>query len=260
MIMKNLGGIYGLVLGVLSIFGAFFIEGGTLNALFLLPPLLVVFGGTFAATLIGFGFEKFSKIFELMKIAYYPPKYDLKDLILKFVGISILGRQEGFLAIEKQLDRMPYYFPRKMIKFLLDGHDTDALENIAYTEIKAMEDRHFSNIAVFNKMGGYAPTMGIIGTVMGLIMTLANAGEDPNLLIHNIASAFIATLWGILSANLIWLPIADRLKQCHIEEKYMMEITLEGVLILQSGEIPSIIKMRLISMLSQTEQKELSES
>ncbi|MDP3581544.1 MAG: MotA/TolQ/ExbB proton channel family protein, partial [Ignavibacteria bacterium] len=89
-----------------------------------------------------------------------------------------------------------------------------------------------------------------------LIMTLASAGEDPNLLIKNIATAFIATLWGVFSANLIWLPIGDRLKRCHSEEKNMMELSLEAVLTLQSGEIPSIMKARLIGMLPQKEQQE----
>lgn len=99
--------------------------------------------------------------------------------------------------------------------------------------------------------------MGILGTVMALIITLANAGNDPNVLIQSIATAFIATLWGVFSANLIWFPIADRLKQSHLEEKHMMEISLEGVLALQSGEIPTIIKSRMISMLPQREQQEL---
>ena len=121
--------------------------------------------------------------------------------------------------------------------------------------MRAMQGRHNTFISMFNKMGGYAPTMGIIGTVMGLIMTLANAGKDPNTLIHSIASAFIATLWGIFSANLLWLPIADKLKQCHLEEKYMMEVSLEGVMAIQSGEIPSIVKSRLMSLLPQKEQE-----
>lgn len=136
----------------------------------------------------------------------------------------------------------------------MDGTDIDLLESIAIGEIKAMQNRHNSFISIFNKMGGYAPTMGIIGTVMGLIMTLANAGQDPTTLIHNIATAFIATLWGILSANLLWLPISDRLKECHLEEKQMMELSLEGVMAIQSGEIPSIVKSRLMSLLPQKEQ------
>jgi chemotaxis protein MotA len=120
-----------------------------------------------------------------------------------------------------------------------------------------MKERHFSNIAIFSKMGGYAPTMGILGTVMALIMTLAASGSDPDILIRNIASAFIATLWGVFSANLLWLPIADKLKRCHLDEKNMMEISLEGVMALLSGEPPSIVRARLISMLPQKEQLRL---
>jgi chemotaxis protein MotA len=106
-------------------------------------------------------------------------------------------------------------------------------------------------------MGGYAPTMGILGTVMGLIMALSHAGADPNSLIKSIATAFIATLWGVFSANLIWLPIADKLKKCHQEEKQMMELSLQGVLALQSGEIPALVKARLISMLPQKDQENM---
>ncbi len=255
--LEKYGGLIGLALGILAVFGSYLIEGGSIAALFLIPPLIIVFGGTFAATLIGFGYNKFSKIFGLMKLAYFPPKYDVNKLINQFVDIAIKGRQEGLLAIEKELKRFEHSFPQRMIRFVMDGTDTDSLIGIAKSGIKAMQDRHFSNIFIFNKMGGYAPTMGIIGTVMGLIMTLANAGNDPNLLIRNIATAFIATLWGIFSANMLWLPIADKLKQCHLEEVHMMEVTLEGVLALQSGEIPSIVRSRLISLLPQSEQERL---
>ncbi len=254
--MKKYGSINGLFIGLAAIFGAYFIEGGKFSALFLLPSLLIVFGGTFGAVIIGFGFDRFKNVFNLMKMAYFPKKYDINILINGLVHIAMKGRREGLLSVENELFQLRYVFPQKMIRFVLDGTDTDSLEIIARTEMKAMQERHYSNINIFSKMGGYAPTMGIIGTVMGLIMTLANAGNEPNVLIHNIASAFIATLWGILSANLIWLPIADKLKQCHLEEKHMMEISLEGVLALQGGEIPSIVKSRLISMLPQREQEE----
>ncbi len=252
--LNKSGSLYGLALGFLTIFGAFLIDGGSFQALFLLPAMIIVFGGTFSATLIGVGLEKFKKIFSLMKMAYFPPKYDIKQLIDGFVRVSIKSRQEGILAIESQLNTLVYPFPRKMMHFAMDGTNIDLLENLALSEIKAMQNRHYQHISMFSKMGGYAPTMGIIGTVMGLIMTLANAGKDPNELIHSIASAFIATLWGIFSANLIWLPIADRLKLCHLDEKHMMEVSLEGVIAIQSGEIPSIVKSRLMSLLPQKEQ------
>lgn len=255
--IRKIGTFNGLLLGILSIFGAFFLEGGAFDALFLIPPLIIVFGGTFSAVIIGFGFDRFKNIINLIKIAYFPPKYNLKNLINNLVEFSIISRKEGLLSVEKRLFILDYLFPKKLIKYVIDGSNADSLENIARIEMKSMQDRHFSNIFIFTKMGGYAPTMGIIGTVMGLIMTLANATGDPNLLIKNIASAFIATLWGVFSANILWLPIGDKLKKCHMEERQMMEISLEGILALQSGEIPSVVKARLVSLMPQKEQERL---
>ncbi|HED08922.1 MAG TPA: chemotaxis protein MotA [Ignavibacteria bacterium] len=255
--IRKIGTFNGLLLGILSIFGAFFLEGGAVGSLFLLPPLIIVFGGTFSAIIIGFGFDKFKNILTLIKLAYFPKKYNLKDIINNLVDFSIISRKEGLLSIEKKIDRLEYLFPKKLIKYVIDGSQADALQNIAVIEINAMQERHFSNIFIFTKMGGYAPTMGIIGTVMGLIMALASASGDPSSLIKNIASAFIATLWGIFSANILWLPIGDKLKKCHMEEKRMMELSLEGILALQSGEIPSVVKARLISLMPQKEQQKM---
>ncbi len=252
---RGSGSIYGFILGILSIFGAFLFEGGSMRALFLGPAMLIVFGGTFSAVIIGFGLEKFLTMFTLIKKAYYPEEYDVPAMIEIFSEIAIRGRKNGLLSIEKDIDRFEHYFTRKLMRFLLDGSDAESIESIARFEMRSMQERHMSNIAIFSKMGGYAPTMGILGTVLGLIMTLANAGSDPAMLIHNIASAFIATLWGVFTANIFWLPIGDKLKQCHIEEKRLMEVSLEGVLALHTGEIPSLIKQRLASLLSQGEQE-----
>ena len=258
--MKKIGPIAGLLLGILSIFGAFFFEGGVFGALFLIPPLVIVFGGTFSAIIVGFGMEKFLNILKLIKIAINEIHVNFKFFINNLVEFSIISRKEGLLAIEKKVDRLEYLFPQKLIRYVIDGTDPESLQNLAMLEIKAMQERHYSNIFVFTKMGGYAPTMGIIGTVMGLIMTLAGAGGDPNSLIKNIASAFIATLWGVFSANILWLPIGDKLKKCHLEEKHMMEISLEGILALQNGEIPSVVKARLLSLLPQSEQLRMMSS
>ena len=226
-----------------------------MRALFLGPAMLIVFGGTFSAVIIGFGLQKFLMMFSLIKKAYFPEEYDVPAMIDIFSELAIRGRQNGLLSIERDIDRFDHYFTRKLMRLLLDGSDVDSIESIARFEMKSMQERHMSNITIFSKMGGYAPTMGILGTVLGLIMTLANAGSDPAMLIHNIASAFIATLWGVFTANIFWLPIGDKLKQCHIEEKRLMEVSLEGVLALHSGEIPSLIKARMASLLSQSEQE-----
>jgi chemotaxis protein MotA len=253
--ISRYGAAAGLLLGLVCIFGAFLIEGGSVKALFLIPPLLVVFGGTFSAVIIGYGLNKFFSAMQLIKLAFFPPEYNLERLINIFINFSIISRKEGLLAIEKYISSVDYPFTRKILKYAVDGTDPVSLENLAMLEIRSMDERHAANIQIFSKMGGYAPTMGIIGTVMGLIMTLANAGENPDLLIRNIASAFIATLWGIVSANILWLPISDKLKRCHSEEKYLMELSLEGVLALQGGEIPSMVKARLLSMLPLRDQE-----
>ncbi len=256
--IKKTGSIYGFFLGILSVFGAFVYEGGSLKALFLIAPLLIVFGGTFAAVIVGFGLDKVAGIFRLIKIAFFPRQYNLNKLIETFFEMSVKARREGLLILEKDLDKFDYFFPKKLLRFAIDGTSVDSIESMAQLEMQAMQERHFSNAFLFIKMGGYAPTMGILGTVMALIMTLANAGKEPQVLINNIATAFIATLWGVLSANLVWLPIGDKLKKCHLEEKHMMEISLEGAIALQNGEIPMILKARLVSMLPQKEQLKIA--
>lgn len=256
--IRKFGTVNGLLLGIVSIFGAFFIEGGAFNALFLLSPILIVFGGTFAAVIIGFGIDSFKKIFSLIKIAYFPKEYDLQAIIRTFVQFSYKARREGLLSLEKDINKLDNFFCRKLMRNAIDGTAPDMLQDLAELEMRSIQERHYSNIFIFTKMGGYAPTMGILGTVMGLIMALSHAGADPTVLIKSIATAFIATLWGVFSANLIWLPVADRLKKCHQQENQMMELSLQGVLALQSGEIPVLMKSRLISMLPQREQEKIS--
>ncbi len=255
--IKKFSAFNGLILGIFSIFGAFVLEGGSVNALFLIPPIIIVFGGTFAAVIIGFGYENFMNMFKLMKLAYFPQKFEPKRVINSIVQFSYKARKEGLLALDRDINKVDYFFAKKLLRNAVDGTDPDSLQDLAELEIKSVQERHYSNIFIFTKMGGYAPTMGILGTVMGLIMALSHAGSDPNLLIKSIATAFIATLWGVFSANLIWLPIADKLKKCHQEEKQMMELSLQGVLALQSGEVPALVKARLVSMLSQKEQESM---
>jgi chemotaxis protein MotA len=255
--IKKYSAFNGFILGVLSIFGAFLLEGGTVNALFLLSPIIIVFGGTFAAVIIGFGYENFKNMFKLVKLAYLPQKFEPKKIIYQIVQFSYKARKEGLLSLDKDINRVDYFFCKKLLRNAVDGTDPDSLQDLAELEMKSVQERHYSNIFIFTKMGGYAPTMGILGTVMGLIMALSHAGADPDSLIKSIATAFIATLWGVFSANLIWLPIADKLKKCHQEEKQMMELSLQGVLALQSGEIPAMVKTRLVSMLPQKDQESM---
>lgn len=253
----EIGTIAGLLFGLIAIFGSFLMEGGNFGALIMIPAMTIVFGGTFATAMIGTSFKQFSKIWKFAIIAFMPPKQDVEKVIDSIVRYATVARKDGLLALEKELGGINQNFLKKMLRFAIDGTDPQTMRTVAEAEIGFLNERHSSNAQIFQKMGGYAPTMGIIGTVMGLIVTLANAGGNPNDLIHHIASAFIATLWGIFTANIIWLPIADKLKTIHGEESLVMEVTLEGVLALQAGEIPAIVKAKLRSMLPTSQQGEV---
>jgi len=250
----EIGTIAGLVFGIVSIFGSFLMEGGRIGALIMIPAMTIVFGGTFATAMIGTSFKQFSKIWKFALIAFMPAKRDVEKLIESLVRYATIARKEGLLVLEKELNGVNDKFLRKMLQFAIDGTDPQTMRALADAEMGFLNERHTANAGVFQKMGGYSPTMGIIGTVMGLVVTLANAGGDPNELIHHIATAFIATLWGIFMANIVWLPIADKLKTVHSEENLIMEMTVEGVLALQAGEIPAIVRAKLRAMLPSSEQ------
>ena len=244
----------GLLAGFVSIFGSFLLEGGQIGALMLGPAMIIVFGGTIAAAMIGTPMKIFRKVFGLVGLALYPPEFDIKPTIEHIVRFSSIARKEGLLMLEKESGSVNNPFMEKMLRFLIDGADPEVLRGVAEAETLYVIERHNQYISIFQKMGGYSPTMGIIGTVMGLIATLASAGEDPTTLIKHIGSAFIATLWGVFMANIIWLPIADKLKNINDEERFYMELITEGILAIQSGEVPTVIKAKLNSMLAKSEQ------
>ncbi len=237
----------GIVLGTLAIFGAYVLEGGEFGALFIIPAMIIVFGGTFAAALSGTSFEHVLRIPQLFGIAFFPRKYDTLHIINQVVYLSTISRRDGILGLEKHLDEIHHPFLRKLFESAIDGAAPESLLQTAETDIEFMTERHNSNIGLFTKMGGYSPTMGIIGTVMGLISTLASAGSDPNILIHHIATAFIATMWGIFMANIVWLPIGDKLRSLHNQEVSLMRIMFIGVHALLLGETPNVIRAKLLS-------------
>jgi len=244
----------GLALGLVAVFGSFLLEGGSIGALILLPAMMIVFLGTFAAAMIGTSLKSFLGVGKMLMLSLMPPRYEIKETIDSIVRYSTIARKEGLLALERELPKIENPFLKKVLRFAIDGTEPEILRSLAETEVSYIEERHNRSAAIFQKMGGYSPTMGIIGTVMGLISTLAAAGDDANTLIRHIASAFIATLWGVFMANIIWLPLADKLKHIHHEEFIFMDMITEGILAIQAGEIPSVIKARLNSMLPSSEQ------
>lgn len=250
----------GLLLGFTAIFGAFLLEGGAFSALFVLPALIIVLGGTLAAAIIGSSLQHIARIPQLIALAMFPPQYEPVELINTIARFSAMARREGILSLEKHLKDIQHPYLRKLFQFAIDGVDPQTLQHIADNELYFISERHQTNIQLFVKMGGYSPTMGIIGTVMGLISTLAGVGGDPNDLIRHIASAFIATLWGIFMANIVWLPLGDKLKTLHEQEMQHLQMMVEGVGAVLSGEVPSVIRAHLIAILPLQQQQELAKA
>ncbi|HEX3000643.1 MAG TPA: MotA/TolQ/ExbB proton channel family protein [Armatimonadota bacterium] len=220
-----------------------------MKAVFMLPGMIIVFCGTFAAAAIGTPQRIFFNIVNLIKMAMFPPVINLTSTIDSIVELSTVARKEGILALEDRAKDITHPFFRKMIMLAVDGIEPDIIRGIAENEIHHIGERHKQGAMLFVKMGGYAPTMGITGTVLGLISVLGNAGEDANELIRGISTAFIATLWGIFTANIVWLPIGDRLKSINEDEMVLLDIIVEGITSIQSGENPSVTGMKLYSML-----------
>lgn len=240
--------IAGLILGISSIVFSYVLEGGSLSSVFKFSPIMIVIGGTLGASMVTTSFSTVAAIPTYMRIAMFRSKSDPVAMIEWIVKLGERARREGILGLEQDLSIRDNPFFKKAIQLVIDGTEITVLKGILETEIAYLEERHRQGIELFRKMGGFAPTMGIIGTVLGLIHTLANTA-DASRMASAIASAFIATLWGVATANLIYLPIADKLKLRHDEELSNLELMMEGAVAIQSGDNPRMIRIKLDSFL-----------
>jgi chemotaxis protein MotA len=236
--------VVGIVLGVSALILGFVLEGGHVSSLFLLPPAIIVFGGTFGAVFASFPLKEMKKLPTWIKIAFTDKAFGTVEAYETLVRFAEKARREGLLSLEQELETVEDRFTRQGMQLVIDGTDPDVTREILESNITVMEKRHKIGIAVFEAAGGYGPTLGIIGTVMGLVHVLGNL-SDPDSLSKSIAGAFIATLYGVASANLIFLPIATKLKQKDKLEVAAMEMVLDGILSIQAGENPSILKEKL---------------
>ena len=234
----------GLVLGVSSLLVAFVIEGGSPLALFGLSAGIIVFGGTIGAVVISFPGEQLRAIIPLVRIVFQKPKDDPLLAIDQLVELAVTARREGILSLEEKIESYTDEFMKNGIRLIVDGVDPELVRSILETELSYIETRHELGASVFEAAGGFAPTLGIMGTVMGLIHVLSNLSNIATLG-PLIATAFIATLYGVGSANLFWLPVATKLKARSKKEMLSKEIILEGVLSIQAGENPTILGQKL---------------
>jgi chemotaxis protein MotA len=245
----------GLVVGVGAIIVSFLMEGGRLSALLQGPAMILVIFGTFGAATVTTSIKTLKNIPSLLKVAFGDHSIETVALIDQIAGLAEKARREGILGLEKHLDQIKNPFFRKAVQLVIDGTEVTQLRNILETEIIYIGERHKTGISFFQKLGGFSPTLGIIGTVLGLIHALSRADEASKIA-GAIAGAFIATLWGIAMANLCYLPISDKLKFRHQEESKRLELILEGMISLQSGENPRVIRNKLLSFINPDQRDE----
>jgi chemotaxis protein MotA len=236
---------FGLLLGAMMV--------GTSPASFIdIPAVLIILAGTGGATMASVGMDSMKKIPSLYKIAFSAEPPDVAGRIELIVGLAEQARREGLLALDARLSSIEDDFTRKGTQLVVDGTDPELVRVILDAEIDGMVARHAEGAAPFEKAGGFAPTMGIIGTVMGLVHVLQNLAA-PATLGPAISSAFIATLMGVGSANVVFLPIANRLKGVSKQEVELRLLTLDGILAVQAGDNPRIVAERLNSYVAPLE-------
>lgn len=240
--------IIGILAGLAAMIGGFLWEGGHFSGLMQGTAALIVFGGTFAAVMVSFPASRLRTIPQALRIAFGRQDRSPQDLIGDIVNMATVARREGVLSLERISSEHPDPFLREGIQMVVDGTDADMVRQILELEINAAEQKHEGYAKIFESAGGYAPTMGIIGTVMGLIHVLGSL-QEPTQLGPSIAVAFTATLYGVASANIIFLPIASKIKARGEEEILNMELLMEGIMAVQNGEHPLIVRKKLTSYL-----------
>jgi chemotaxis protein MotA len=234
----------GVIVGCLGIAMGATMEGSNIMAVLNPSAMLIVLVGTLGATITGTSFENVKNIPTLFKKAFIADPPDLNGRVTELVHYAEQARRDGLLALDEQLSSIEDPYTRKGLQLVVDGTDPELVADVLEAENDAMRKRHAGGAQPFEKAGGYAPTMGIIGTVFGLVHVLGNLSQ-PETLGPSISAAFIATLLGISSANLFYLPIAARLKQLSQEELHFRTMTLEGILAIQAGDNPRVVQEKL---------------
>lgn len=245
-------------IGIGCAFGALLLSSmmdGTSPAAFInIPALMIILGGTGGVTLASVGMPGMKRIPSLYKLTFSSEPPELRGRLDMLVGLADQARRDGLLALDAQLGEIDDQFTRNALQLVVDGTDPEMVHAIMEAEVDGMAARHAVAAAPFEKAGGFAPTMGIIGTVLGLVHVLANLSA-PSTLGPSISSAFLATLMGVGAANVIFLPVANRLKAISAEEVGLRMMTLEGILSIQAGDNPRLVAEKLQSYLPPLERE-----
>ena len=241
----DLATVIGLVVALVGIIGGNILEGGNPMKLINLPGFFIVILGSLGAVMISqplsvmVGLPK-----TIMKAFFAGSSHNSAETVELFVQMADKARREGLLALEADIDKIHDPFTRKGVQLMIDGTDPELLREIMEIERESMKHRHESNFAALEFMGGIAPTIGVLGAVMGL-MTVMSHLDEPDHIGPGIATAFVATFYGVFTANVLWLPLAAKLKSNSKHELHALDVVIEGLMSIQAGDNPRIVREKL---------------
>lgn len=240
--------ILGVLIGFAAIIGGTLLGGGEFGSLVNYHAFIIVAGGTLGATLLQFPPKVFLRSLRIFGWIFMPQNLQLKKQIDKIVRWSSLARKEGLLGLEGVIETEKDSFAKKGLQLLVDGNEPEVIRDCLEVELTTKEHLDIQAARVFEAMGGYAPTIGIIGAVIGLIHVMQNLAK-PELLGSGIATAFVATIYGVGLANLLFIPIANKLKSLIFEASQAREMVIEGISSIAEGENPRNIELKLSGFL-----------
>ena len=246
--------IFGIGVGLLMITLVAFSGGGG-STFIHIPSLMIVIGGCLAATCVNFPLKDVIGVMKVVQKAFLGKEPNPEGLIDKMVELAEQARREGILAIERHIDEIDDKFMKNGIQLAVDGSEPEVMRNIMENELYNLQNRHKLGQAIFSAMGMYAPAFGMIGTLIGLIKMLRTL-DDPTQIGAGMAVALVTTFYGAVFANLIFLPIAGKLRTRSEKEVLERELIIEGILAIQSGDNPRIIRGKLLTFLAPSARKQ----
>jgi len=255
----NISTIIGLVLALAAINVMFMMNGGTPMTITDYSSMIGTFGGIIGATLVSYPLGKVLGLPGIMMKTFKQPPERATEIILLFQRLSDSARRDGLLALESEANEIEDPFIKRGVMLVVDGADSDVVENIMETDVELMEDRHRSNIAMFESIAAYCPVFGVIGTLMGMILVLGNL-TNPDALGPGIAVAFLGSLYGVAAANIVFLPVANKLKGLSSQEATEKRMVVQGLLSVQAGENASIVREKLGSFIPASAFRKLNEA
>ncbi len=234
----------GIFFGIAAVIGGQILEGGDIMAIEQPTAFIIVMGGTMGAVVLSFPLKDLIGALKGLQPVFMGPKVNFKETIELLVSLALKARKEGILALQNDIKTIEDEFLRKGMELMTDGTDPALVRDILETELSFLEEEITQASKVYESAGGYSPTVGILGAVLGLIHVMQNL-SDPSKLGEGIATSFVATVYGVGAANLIFIPLGSKLKFKMRQLVIIREMMIEGILSIQAGESPNFIKQKL---------------